>query len=106
MVISESDTFRASLTPDDRNTLSALVNKVATLSRGTVPSASDLATRIHTAGPALTLAESQALAAYVLASLPGGSASNPKIDSRQFAAVSKIMKTKHDTVKNTISNIH
>ncbi|MFZ0715399.1 hypothetical protein [Mycobacterium sp.] len=27
-------------------------------------------------------------------------------DNRQFTMVSNIMKTKHDTVKNTISNIH
>ena len=27
-------------------------------------------------------------------------------DNRQFTIVSNIMKTKHDTVKNTISNIH
>jgi len=27
-------------------------------------------------------------------------------DNRQFSMVSNIMKTKHDTVKNTISNIH
>ncbi len=27
-------------------------------------------------------------------------------DNRQYTAISNIMKTKHDTVKNTISNIH
>jgi hypothetical protein len=31
---------------------------------------------------------------------------NMQNDSRQFTSVSNIMKTKHDTVKNTISNIH
>jgi hypothetical protein len=27
-------------------------------------------------------------------------------DNRQFTMISNIMKTKHDTAKNTISNIH
>lgn len=66
----------------------------------------------------LTDEESQALAFYVLCDIASkGSQTDSNLqflklqnsmqnENRQFTIVSNIMKTKHDTVKNTISNIH
>jgi len=60
--------------------------------------------------PALSQAESRTLAAYALDGLAADLQSlqlqsEVQNQSRSFTAVSNIMKTKHDTVKNSISNI-
>jgi len=91
---------------------------------------------IKRAGPALSDDECKALASYAIAMLACGMASSSALasnltqatrqreeqmsfnlqylamqntmnqESRSYTSVSNIMKTKHDTAKNTISNVH
>jgi len=134
--------FRLSLPAQHREILDALAGKLIAVSKTKPPGpgCANWAVWIRRASPALTAAESQALASYAMAAAGSGAVSSAtgsggtsslmsatqqmqemqmsfnlqylqlqnsmQNDNRQFTMVSNIMKTKHDTVKNTISNIH
>lgn len=118
--------FRLSLSQSDRDLLDALAHKLAAANRSPRPTmhVSTWWHLIQAADPRLTQAECQALANYAVAAIAGGIVSSTpseqmsfsvqylhlqnsmQSDNRQFIMVSNIVKTKHDTVKNTISNIH
>jgi hypothetical protein len=133
MVIQEYVQFQESLVPRDREVLDRLVARIAelTIQRGVVPGGAALATRIQQASRSLTMEESKALAAYSLAAIASSNISpSPRTQAalqqmlmsfktqylqlqnsmqnanRSFTMVKNAMKTKHDTVKNSISNIH
>ena len=135
--------FRLSLPTQHRETLDALASKLMAVSKTKPPGpgCANWAAWIQRASPALTAAESQALASYAVAAAGSGAVSSTgsgsggtsslmsatqqmqetqmsfnlqylqlqnsmQNDNRQFTMVGNIMKTKHNTAKNTINNIH
>lgn len=118
--------FRLSLSQPDLDLLDVLPHKLAAANRSPRPNmhVSTWWHLIQAADPRFTQAECEALANYAVAAIACGIVSSTpseqmafsvqnrhlqnsmQSDNRQFTMVSNLMKAKHDTVKNTISNIH
>lgn len=130
MANSSFQLFWRKLTSADRELLLQLAAKLIQVSAGHVHSSSQLLAdwqkRLHQAMPALSASETEAFA-ITLTQVAANNASSISLlqekeislnlqylqlqsalqnENRQFTMVSNIMKTKHDTVKNSISNIH
>jgi hypothetical protein len=130
MLLADFRRFRATLTARDSNLLDMLASKLVTANRGRSLSRAveTWSRQLKQAAPSLTGEESDALAAYALCVLPNDNtllqATKPtqevqmsfnmqflqlqtslQHENRVFTTVSNILKTKHDTVKNSINNI-
>jgi hypothetical protein len=122
--------FRSTLAARYSNLLDTLAIKLVTVNRGRSLSRAveTWSRQLKQAAPSLTGAERDALAAYALCVLPNDNTvlqaakatqemqmsfnmqflqlqTAMQHESQVFTAVSNILKTKHDTVKNSINNI-